>query len=256
MPHRYDDGEIETYVNKKFITVTRAKSRSRSRSTSDDSRSKKKRRDRSRSSSSSRSRSPKRGRKLREGDAGDLRRSARRQSAGAARFLHARGRRQRRPVRLAQLRPRIRRRARRRVRARVPCVNYISHCITTHKSPSNRSAQRRSSVVQSCHHTPASSVAPPVGRPHGAHVSRRPRAPRRAATTPAALPQRSHPVFRQRCQSTSYRAHCQRASRPAPSQTSGRRRGPLVRPVHRGRSAPGPAGGGTSTRDTPASFRR
>ena len=67
-PHRYDDGEIETYVNKKFITVTRAKSRSRSRSKSDDSRSKKKRRDRSRSSSSSRSRSPKRGRKLREGD--------------------------------------------------------------------------------------------------------------------------------------------------------------------------------------------
>ena len=53
---RYDDGEIETYVNKKFITVTRAKSRSRSRSKSDDSRSKKKRRDRSRSSSSSRSR--------------------------------------------------------------------------------------------------------------------------------------------------------------------------------------------------------
>ena len=68
MPHRYDDGEIETYVNKKFITVTRAKSRSRSRSKSDDSRSKKKRRDRSRSSSSDRSRSPKRGRKLREGD--------------------------------------------------------------------------------------------------------------------------------------------------------------------------------------------
>ena len=67
-PHRYDDGEIETYVNKKFITVTRAKSRSRSRSKSDDSRSKKKRRDRSRSSSSDRSRSPKRGRKLREGD--------------------------------------------------------------------------------------------------------------------------------------------------------------------------------------------
>jgi hypothetical protein len=67
-PHRYDDGEIETYVNKKFITVTRAKSRSRSRSKSDDSRSKKNRRDRSRSSSSSRSRSPKRGRKLREGD--------------------------------------------------------------------------------------------------------------------------------------------------------------------------------------------
>ena len=66
-PHRYDDGEIETYVNKKFITVTRAKSRSRSRSKSDDSRSKKKRRDRSRSSSSDRSRSPKRGRKLREG---------------------------------------------------------------------------------------------------------------------------------------------------------------------------------------------
>jgi hypothetical protein len=68
MPPRYDDGEIETYVNKKFITVTRAKSRSRSRSKSDDSRSKKKRRDRSRSSSSDRSRSPKRGRKLREGD--------------------------------------------------------------------------------------------------------------------------------------------------------------------------------------------
>ena len=67
-PHRYDDGEIETYVNKKFITVTRAKSRSRSRSKSDDSRSKKKRRDRSRSSSSDRSSSPKRGRKLREGD--------------------------------------------------------------------------------------------------------------------------------------------------------------------------------------------
>ena len=68
-PHRYDDGEIETYVNKKFITVTRAKSRSRSRSKSDDSRSKKKRRDRSRSSSSSdRSRSTKRGRKLRDGD--------------------------------------------------------------------------------------------------------------------------------------------------------------------------------------------
>ena len=66
--HRYDDGEIETYVNKKFITVTRAKSRSRSRSKSDDSRTKKKRRDRSRSSSSDRSRSPKRGRKLREGD--------------------------------------------------------------------------------------------------------------------------------------------------------------------------------------------
>ena len=65
---RYDDGEIETYVNKKFFTVTRAKSRSRSRSKSDDSRSKKKRRDRSRSSSSDRSRSPKRGRKLREGD--------------------------------------------------------------------------------------------------------------------------------------------------------------------------------------------
>ena len=68
IPPRYDDGEIETYVNKKFITVTRAKSRSRSRSKSDDSRSKKKRRDRSRSSSSDRSRSPKRGRKLREGD--------------------------------------------------------------------------------------------------------------------------------------------------------------------------------------------
>ncbi len=65
---KYDDGEIETYVNKKFITVTRAKGRSRSRSKSDDSRSKEKRRDRSRSSSSDRSRSPKRGRKLREGD--------------------------------------------------------------------------------------------------------------------------------------------------------------------------------------------
>ena len=64
---RYDDGEIETYVNKKFITVTRAKSRSRSRSKSDDSRSKKKRRDRSRSSSSSRSRSPKRGRQAPRG---------------------------------------------------------------------------------------------------------------------------------------------------------------------------------------------
>ena len=68
MPHRYDDGEIETYVNKKFITVTRAKSRSRSRSKSDDSRSKKKRRDRSRSSSSTGRAVPKRGRKLREGD--------------------------------------------------------------------------------------------------------------------------------------------------------------------------------------------
>ena len=66
---KYDDGEIETYVNKKFITVTRAKSRSRSRSDSDsDRRPKKKRSGRSRSASSSRSKNPKRGRKLREGD--------------------------------------------------------------------------------------------------------------------------------------------------------------------------------------------